>query len=222
MRLPLDVPATTGRPFIELVREVATAILRTVEAGWSIALESSDVNAESQEVVITEQLRDGMRNALKSGKFPWQKSMIVLPGTESRSRSNVFSPDGRTDIPIFMIEIFLRFFEHDPHVIIECKRIDGNNIRLCREYVVEGIDRFRLGKYGGNHSTGFMVGYLIAEDAKTATAGINRHLNRKSRNTENLNPSTLVNESWVWESIHAREEISSIELHHLYLSFVNP
>ena len=173
-------------------------------------------------MVITEQLRDGMRNALQSGKFPWQKRMVVLPGTESRSRSNVFSPDGRTDIPIFMIEIFFRFFEHDPHVIIECKRVDGNNAHLCREYVVEGIDRFRLGKYGSNHSTGFMVGYLIAEDAKTATAGINRYLNRKSRDIENLNPSTLVNESWVWESIHAREEISSIELHHLYLSFVNP
>ena len=67
---------------------------------------------------MTERLRDGMRIALKNS--PW-KQIMVLPGTESRSKSNVMLPDGRTDIPLAFVEIFLRTQEHDPHAIIECK-----------------------------------------------------------------------------------------------------
>ena len=219
MKLPLDDSATGGRQFIDLRRDIAATILRTIEAGWVLALQSSDVNGDAGEVELTEHLRDGMRRALNSGNFPWCKTMVVLPGTESRSRPEVMSPDGRTDIPIMLVKIFRRFDEHDPHAIIECKRIDGNTTYLCREYVVEGIDRFRKGKYSGNHSTGFMIGYLIAGDAKAAVTGINNNLNRTSRSTENLKPSHLVAESWVWASRHPRGGTSSIELHHAFLAF---
>ncbi|MXX39333.1 MAG: hypothetical protein F4Y91_08375 [Gemmatimonadetes bacterium] len=168
---------------------------------------------------MTERLRDGMRCALKSGHFSWSQSMIVFPGTESRSRPEVLVPDGRTDISILWIEVFFRFGEHDPHAIIECKRIAGANTDLCREYVVEGIDRFRIGKYSGNHSIGFMAGYLIAGDANAAVLRINRYLNSKSRCAENLKPSNLISESWVWGSSHPRTTNSPIELHHAFLAF---
>ena len=220
MKLPLDAPAAAGRPFIALIREIAIAILRTVEAGWGIALSFPDVDEASGEVAITERLRDGMRQALNSGEFDWGGSMVVLDGSESRSRPDILVPDGRTDIPILVIEIFQRLRVHNPHAIIECKRIAGDDTRLCREYVVEGIDRFRLGKYGGNHSTGFMVGYLIAGDAAAAVMGIGRHLGRKSRDAENLEPSTLVAACWAWRSDHPRAKGSPIELHHAFLSFV--
>lgn len=219
MKLPLDDSATSGRQFIDLGRDIATTILRTIEAGWLLALQFPDVNTDTGEVELTERLRDGMRQALKSGSLPWGKTMVVLPGTESRSRPEVLVPDGRTDIPILWIEIFLRFDEHDPHAIIECKRIDGNNTYLCREYVVEGIDRFRKGKYSGDHSTGVMIGYLIAGDAKAAAIGINNSLNRRSRSNENLKLSHLVAESRVWTSLHPRDETSPIELHHSFLAF---
>ena len=218
MNLPLNVPAATGRPFIGLAREFATAILQTVQAGWMLALQSPDVSTGSGEIEITERLRDGMRCALDSGMLPW-KTMVVLPGTESRSRPEVLLPDGRTDISVQWIEIFLQFRAHDPHAIIECKRVAGNNTRLCREYVVKGIDRFQTGKYSGNHSIGFMAGYLIAGDAKAAVTGINNNLNRKSRRAENLIRSHLINESWVWESCHPRSSGSPIELHHAFLAF---
>ena len=150
--------------------------------------------------------------------LPW-KTMIVLPGIESRSRPDVPLPDGRIDISIQWIEIFVRYRAHDPHAIIECKRIAGNNTHLCREYVVEGINRFRIGKYSGNHSTGFMIGYLIAGDASTAATGINCCLNRKSRRAEILKPSSPIGESWVWESCQPRTIGSPIELHHAFLAF---
>ena len=219
MKLPFDDSATSGRQFIDLERDIATTILRTIEDGWGLALLSPDVNTDTGEIKLTERLRDGMRQAVNEGRLPWHATMVVLPGTESRSGPEVLVPDGRTDIPIFWIEIFLRFGEHDPHAIIECKRIDGNNTYLCREYVVEGIDRFRKGKYSGNHSTGFMIGYLIAGDAKVAVTGINKNLNRTSRSDENLKPSDLVTESWVWASRHPRKDTLPIELYHAFLAF---
>ena len=219
MTLPFDVTVVAGRRFINLWPEFATAILCTIKAGWTLALQSSHLNTGAREVEITERLRDGMRCALDAGILPW-KTMKVLPGTESRSHPDVLQPDGRTDIPIQLTEIFDRFRVHDPHAIIECKRVSGGDARLCREYVVAGIDRFQTGQYSQNHSTGFMVGYLIADNPESTVAVINRNLNHKSRSSENLRPSFLINESWVWESLHPRTTNNSpIELHHAFLAF---
>lgn len=220
MKLPTDVPAAVGRPSIELASEIAGAILRTVEAGWKLAMKSPDVSADDREVAITERLRAGMRSALNSGMFEWKDQMFVLPGTESRSRTDVLVPDGRTDIPIFVIGIAARFGDHDPHAVIECKRITGKNADLCRKYVVEGIDRFQTGKYAGNHPVGLMAGYLISGDAKSAVNGVNRYLKGKSRGAESLRQSHLIAESWVWQSRHWRMGKSPIDLYHALLSFV--
>ena len=219
MKLPLDGPATSDRQFINLGPDIASTILRTIEAGWVLALQSPNVNTSAGEVEITERLRDGMRQALNCERGELSKTMVVLPGTESRSRPKVLIPDGRTDIPILWIEIFFRFGEHDPHAIIECKRIAGDNTGLCREYVVAGIDRFQTGKYSENHSTGFMVGYLIAGDANAAALGVNRYLNSKSCRDETLKLSNLISESWAWGSCHPRTTNSPIELHHAFLAF---
>ena len=218
MRLPVDVPAAAGRPFIELAREIAVAILTIVDEGWQLALTSSNVGSGDYEVQITERLRDGMREAANARALGVR--LAVLPGTESRSRPEMSRPDGRTDIPILVIEVFLRFGEHDPHAIIECKRIAGSDAQLCRQYVVEGIDRFRTGKYGENHSTGFMVGYLLVGDANGAAAGINRYLNGRSRAHEELRPSDLFATYWAWRSEHPRGSGLRIELHHAFLAFV--
>ena len=224
MKLPHDTRTTAGRPFIDLAPETAASILRTIAAGWARASKWPDVNVDAGEVVMTERLRDGMRAALAAGGLPWGGILIVLPGTESRSRLETPRPDGRTDIPILWIAVFLRYGEHDPHAIIECKRIAGGDARLCREYVVNGIDRFRSGKYAANHAAGFMAGYLIAGVADEAARGVNRYLNadrvnRGPRRDENLAPSTLVDEPWAWTSRHPRAEAPAIDLHHALLPF---
>lgn len=121
--------------------------------------------------------------------------MIVLPGTESRSKANMLLPDGRTDIPLMMIEVFLRTQEHDPHAIIECKRISGSDTHLCREYVVEGVDRFASGKYGENHAVGFMVGYVLSGTSVEAATGVNAYLGRVSRTAERLQAAAVISDS---------------------------
>ena len=217
MKLPVAVPVAAGRPFIALAREIAAGIMRIVEDGWGRALASSDIGADDGEVEITERLRDGMREAANARAI--EMRLIVLPGTESRSRPEIAKPDGRTDISLLVIEIFLRYGEHDPHAVIECKRVAGSRADLCRSYVVEGIDRFGSGKYSGNHSTGFMIGYLVAGNANSAASGINRYLKGRSRMVESLDRSNLVAASWAWRSAHLRSGGSQIELHHAFLAF---
>ena len=217
MKLPVDVPVASGRPFIALAREIVAGILRIVEDGWGRALASSDMRADDGEVETTERLRDGMREAANARAI--EMRLAVLPGTESRSRPDIAKPDGRTDISLLVIEIFLRYGEHDPHAVIECKRVAGSRADLCRAYVVEGIDRFRSGKYSGNHSIGFMIGYLVAGDTNSAASGINRYLKGRSRVAESMERSNLVVASWAWRSAHSRSRGSSIELHHAFLAF---
>ncbi|MFY1954831.1 hypothetical protein ACOTCL_17515 [Achromobacter xylosoxidans] len=162
---------------------------------------------------MTERLRDGMRSAVKNASW----NLIVLPGTESRSKRSVLLPDGRTDIPLMMIEVFLRTQEHDPHAIIECKRIAGSDAHLCREYVVEGIDRFASGKYGENHAVGFMVGYVLSGTSADAADGVNAHLARVSRSAEQLSASNVTSDS-TWYSTHKRAKPSApVGLHHSFL-----
>lgn len=219
MKLPVDGSSTSGRQFIDLEPDIAWTILRTVHVGWAIALQAPDVNTGSREVPLTERLRDGMRQAQNRERSSLKKMLVVLPGSESRSRPDILVPDGRTDIPILCIGICFRFGEHDPHAIIECKRIAGCDARLCREYFVEGINRFRTGQYSGNHSTGFMIGYLISGDGQAAVIGINRYLNRNSPLDEYLKPSDKITDSRVWTSHHPRAATSSIRLYHSFLAF---
>lgn len=217
MRLPLGQSAAIGRQFIDLSTELTVAVIRTVEAGWEIALGRPEVTPSSDEVTMTECLRDAMRVALVQHRFPWRKTMIVAPGTESRSQPGMTAPDGRTDIPLFLTRVFVRSGEHDPHAILECKRVAEGDTDLAREYVVEGIDRFRTGKYGENHGRGFMVGYVLSGSPSGVVAGINAYLMRKSRAPEALAASPIA--SMGWDSTHPRlADARPIAIHHALLA----
>lgn len=205
MRIPYESTGAIGRQYIALGPEIVAAILLTLQSGWAVANIDAG-GAAAGEVEITERLRDGMRAALNSGNLPWGKSLIVALGMESRSTPSTTTPDGRTDLPIYVVEVFLRYGEHDPHAIIECKRIDSADAHLCREYVVEGVDRFRVGKYAENHAVGFMAGYLLRGNAAEAAGGINAYLSRVRRTAEQLTASDLVAGSSFWLSAHRRTD----------------
>ena len=223
MRIPYEAGSPLGREFVELAPEVAAAILITLYAGWKRACDFNDINEHAGEIVMTERLRDGMRSELKSKGHPWGKMLVVLSGTESRSSTAILVPDGRTDIPLMLIQVFLQTQEHDPHAIIECKRIAGSDTHLCREYVVEGVNRFSTGKYGQNHALGFMAGYVLSGTALEAADGVNAYLTRASRQAEHLQPADLCDEVHSWESQHARPAPSlPVRLHHAFLSLPMP
>ena len=209
------MPAAVGSRFINLGPDIVARILATLIEGWEQAQLSPDVHTGANEVPMTERLRDGMRSSLWAAGL---KTMVVLPGTESRSIPTLAIPDGRTDIPILIIEVFVRAAEHDPHAIIECKRIDGGDARLCREYVVNGIDRFRAGRYAATHAAGFMAGYVLSGTAVAAVARINTYLIRRRRKTERLTSSHLLAPRKTWLSRHPREAPAPpVTLHHVFL-----
>ena len=147
--------ADSGGASIDLEPDLAIAILRTIHAGW---LSTSTVTPADDEVKITEQLRAAMRRVVNERANPWDDGMVILRGSQSLSRPSLARPDGRTDMSILHIGTFNELKDHDPHAIVECKRIAGGNTGLCWKYVHDGIDRFRTGKYGGRHATGFMIG----------------------------------------------------------------
>jgi hypothetical protein len=211
--IPYQQRSSIGQACIDLVPEITDAILQTIAHGWELANRNQQLKTLATEVPITESLRRGMREALRSQGLPWGKSMmIVLPGAESKSTPELLTPDGRTDIPLMFIGVFLESGEHDPHAIIECKRVAEGDVSLIRDYVVEGVDRFRTGKYAANHSRGFMAGYVISGHPVGVVAGINAYLNKKSRSGE-----CLLGQGPTWRSEHARKNSNKIELHHSML-----
>jgi len=217
VRIPFNQATAVGRRFINLVPELTAAILKTVEAGWDVARQREEVHPDANEVAITECLRDGMRDALREKSFPWHKKLIVAPGTESRSQPRMIRPDGRTDIPLYLVPVFEYSEEHDPHAIIECKRVAVGDAHLTREYVVEGIDRFCTGRYAGNHGDGFMAGYVLSGAPAEVVQGINHYLNGRRRAAERL--ARLAAYTWAWTSRHPRPRPRiPIKLHHAMLA----
>jgi hypothetical protein len=194
---------------------VIGAILRSVTMGWRVAAQRAEVTPDADEVAITECLRDAMRNVLDGEDASWGKTLLVLPGAESRSQPGMTAPDGRTDIPVLSITVFSKVREHDPHAIIECKRVTEEDSYLLREYVKEGIDRFTSGKYSANHSHGFMVGYVLSGTCDGAVAGVNSYLGKQARTAEHLMPMHGDEECDSWSSCHPRQSGSrQIILYH--------
>ena len=196
------------------------AILTILVGGWVRAAVCPERHRNSDEVSITECLRRGMREELKERNDEWCRRVTILPGTESHSIASALKPDGLTDISVFLQDIRERYDEHDPHAIIECKRVTEHNAALCRLYVSEGIDRFGIGKYAIRHKAGFMVGYVISGGVLGVVKRINRRLSREKRQTESLQPSSIVQTAWAWVSRHPRPKPSmAIELHHAFFVF---
>lgn len=210
--------AESAHASVVLRTESVRRILRVVKGGWAVATKSADVTADAYELVLTERLRDGMRQVVDREEAvdgpDDSLRMSILPGTESRSGPDVVVPDGRTDIPILLHPPF----GHEPHAIIECKRIAGSDSSLCRLYVNQGIDRFASGHYAWNHTTGFMVGYVILGTPAAAADGVNGQLKRRGRSVEQMEPSSLC-EPWVRKSCHRRRSGGPIRLLHAFLDW---
>ena len=214
-----SLPEDVGPRFVDIGPERSIAVLSILSMGWGYAMQLDMVSARDAEVEITECLRMGMRRALKDQIGKWAKKMTILPGAESRS-SAALKPDGRTDIPILFQEIREVYDAHDPHAIIECKRVAGNDATLCRRYVVDGIDdRFVSGKYAGRHRVAFMAGYVLSGGVDAVVRRINRHLSNRGRAAERLGFCTVLAAAWARSSSHPRPAPPPIELHHAFLTF---
>ena len=214
---------SVGRGLVDIGRARSVDVLRIIEAGWRRTLAMRSVNPELGEVEMNWHLRMGMIDAVNGRIVRSSKKISVLPGTESWLNADSTRPARLTDISIHLRDVREKYDEQNPHVIIECKRIAGNDAGLCRLYVLEGIDRFIEGKYGERHAVAFMVGYLLSVDAEAAASGINGFLSRKGRESDHLGPCTVLEQPWARSSRHARQSPAQpIDLHHAFLDFQQP
>ena len=222
MKIQYEPRYIHGRLFIDLKPEYVEVILETLSNGWKLALASStySLTPDICEVKINECLREGMRRVVnKKQPSPKRLRMRVERGMESVSTPSVMTPDGLTDIPLTLLGDPLLEAEHDPHVIIECKRIEESDSRLCRDYVNEGMDRFIKGKYGENHAIGFMVGYVLSGLPSGSVSKINSYLKNQSRSKDSLKSSSS-NTNSTWYSRHSRPKPpKSLCLYHAFLVF---
>ena len=205
---------------LDIGRDRVATILQTLRRGWDRACAQPEVRPGTQEVELNLHLANGMRKAVETRVNGQGPKMLVVLGTQTVSGPDVRAPDGLVDIAVYFPTIFETLHQHDPHAIIECKRVAGTDSGQCREYVREGIDRFASGKYGGQHAVGFMAGYLESGTADHAATGINRYLDRQLRSTERLGPAVAFHEDWVRSSRHPRPGGSeALDLHHAFLAF---
>ena len=211
----LPGPSTRHDGLLDLADEWIVAILRVIHEGWRIAAarHGSDTTP-SHEPQMTNRLRSGMSHAVDAS---WARTRLrIFPGTEVFSAEDAPRAVGLTDISVIVTHLG----GHDPHAIIECKRIHADDTKLCRLYVVEGINRYRDGKYGADHTQDFMVGYILQGDIGGAVTGINRYLTRQGRTAESLTDSVALAEPWVRQSCHVRKRSSPVRLHHAFLMMV--
>ena len=216
MTIPFSLPAAS-RPTINIGEDRRITILWMIWCGWARVMAAGDTDSTWDEVPITTRLRQGMRKVVPD------KDIWVREGEESRSREDVLRPDGQTDIPIAFTSIREELDEHDPHAIIECKRLAESDSTLCREYEIHGIRRFVRGsradpdwpKYVANHALGFMVAYLLSGSTAGAVAAINRRLGK----AEHLRSWPPLPQDWMRASVHSRKApLGPITLSHVFLA----
>ena len=115
------------------------------------------------------------------------------------------------------VDIALFSWEYDPdeiYLTIECKLLRPK--RLPRLYVVEGIDRFVQGRYGGKTRIGAMIGYVLEGTPERVIDLINSQIERRWDSGHRLTLTDSI--GWletVYSSQHHRESaFSPITLTH--------
>ena len=109
MKLPHDLPTTAGETVHRSRSRHRGRDSANHRGGLGAGVQLPGCQRRRGEVELNERLRDGMRAALDPGELPWGGTLIVQAGAESRSGPHILRPDGRTDIPILSIEIFVRY-----------------------------------------------------------------------------------------------------------------
>ena len=191
---------------VELARGQVLTVLTAIADGWRVATENDSLTANLGEREVTRWLIGGMRRTMG------HLGVTVARGTET--------PEGNVpDICISFQRLREDEGEHEPHVVVECKRVAGSDSTLCARYVRQGMIRFKEGKYGKRRTHGFMVGYLLSGSDDEAVERINVYLMRHWSDADCLQKTELSTSLAVWQSRHSRPTEEPIEVMHQFLAF---
>lgn len=210
---------------LDLGRGPTDLILSLIKSGWDSVCKGGFVHTGCDEREMTELLLNGMRSHLDfpfgsagTSSGAWRKNITVARGTEVVPRMGHLGMQGIPDMGIYFHDIRAWMNYHDPQAVIECKRIAGSRLDLCKLYVQQGIDRFESGKYAGDHSVGFMIGYLLGGSVSFAVERINGCLRDDGRLSEVLLATDSQSSHAVHVSRHERLGFPApVMIHHTFL-----
>lgn len=189
---------------VELAQGQVQTVLKAIADGWEAAAENDALEATLGERKMTRWLIGGIRRTMRD------LGMTVARGTET--------PEGNVpDICINFQRLREEEDEHEPHVVVECKRVAGSDSDLCGRYVRQGMSRFTEAKYGKRRSHGFMVGYLTSGSVVDAVAGVNVYLTRHWSETDRLEQAHILASLEAWQSHHSRSHEAPIVIMHQFL-----
>jgi hypothetical protein len=215
--IPFNAVASIGQPKLLSRQDLVSIIIRLEFEGWGLA-RSRDraLNNSANETYMNGRLFQGMRDIRSSLKLT-NMFLVEVPGV--RSDEDLATPDREPDV----ILLFAEFGANEPHVVIECKRLDPEEASraLRGEYVRSGVDRFISGAYGLGHDLDFMVGYLLRGDGAAAVADINAYLDNVGRQNCFLEDTAMFGQyGFVAASNHKRSiDGSRVRLLHSFLQF---
>lgn len=191
---------------VELARGQVLTVLTAIADGWQAAIGNDSLTTRLDEPEVTRWLIGGMRRTMRG-----------LGVTISRSTET--AEGNKPDICISFQRLREEEGEHEPHVVVECKRVAGDDSGLCGLYVRKGMSRFKERKYGKRRFHGFMVGYLTSGSSDEAVEGINAYLVRHWSDADCLSKTKLSTSLEVWQSRHSRPTEEPIDLMHQFLAF---
>ncbi|MDN3510051.1 MAG: hypothetical protein NG784_01910 [Candidatus Jettenia sp.] len=132
---------------------------------------------------------------------------------------------GRTDIKVQTMNTFV---DTSAYYIIECKRLDGQNLKgktgLNAEYIGRGIMRFVSGQYSTNKYLNGIIGFVVTQmDIDANVENIN-HLLKKTfseAHTETVLTSLnfIRDFQYQYYSLHKSTGNKKIKLYHLMFDF---
>ena len=117
-------------PSVVLAQGQVLTVLKAIADGWAAATENDMLKASLGERELTRWLIVGMRRTMRD------LGVTVARGTET--------PEGNVpDICISFQTLREEEDEHEPHAVVECKRVSGSDSTLCARYVRKGLIRFK-------------------------------------------------------------------------------
>lgn len=181
---------------------------------------SNNVRVVNKENQIRDEL---LINYLKNNKIRNQLQLTAYLFDKEVPEDNT---KGRTDIKVQTMNTFL---DTSAYYIIECKRLDSQNLKgktgLNAEYIKNGIMRFVSGPYSTNKYLNGMIGFVVElMDIFGNINNINTLLNNQftySNTITKLTATDFIQDfEHLYYSIHKRKNNKgNIKLYHLMLDF---
>ena len=188
---------------------------------------------EINEILQYESLKP-IREREKAIKHYFKKRFFLSKAFLNKDFILNWEPETETDIGFYDIEFMHSMWHHEnrvkKHFVFECKNLEDNNY-YYKEYIFNnndgGVFRFVNGKYCSDMDFGGMIGFVLKGNIQKIRQNIIAQLKVIKINTTNnadyfepeIIENTIFNLPNTFDSLHYRNILLPIKLHHILFDF---